>query len=254
MPGFFTYSKGLLFFINNKIYIVRVIRFLIDMVEKRGGEASSSNEGVNKLILKKAAHRRAEQIRSKAFISSREVYDLIRSFFKKHLEIDYEFTHDELMKELRKIYLSPELQAKVYGLFKKVSEIEHSSKSFSREELEQLLIEFKEIVDALIVSHYEKDKSFLRKVKDSLHKMFSREHHKMLQPDDSVLSEHERVIVKMNMLLDNAKRWIDSNPDKAKKTYKELMEIYESLDEPKKEAYFAPINELYKMIQSRGKR
>ncbi len=224
------------------------------MAEKRGGEASSSTEGVNKLILKKAAHRRAEQIKSKAFISSREVYDLIRGFFKKHLEIDYEFTHDELMKELRKVYLPPDLQSKVHNLFKDVSEIEHSSRSFSREELEQLLVEFKEIVDALIVSHYEKDRSFLRKIKDSLHKTFSRKHHKMLQPDDSVLSEHERTIVKMNILLDNAKRWIDSNPEKAKKTYKELMEIYESLDDPKKEAYFPPINELYKMIQAKDKK
>lgn len=222
------------------------------MAEKRGEEASSSaSANANKLILKKAAHRRAEQIRSKAFISSKEVYDLVRSFFKKHLDIDYEFTHDELMKELRKVYLSPELHGQVNGLFKKVSEIEHSDKDFSREELEQLLVEFKDIVDAMIVSHYEQDKSFFKRLKDSIHKVFSKEHRKILQPDDSVLSEHERVIVKMNMLLDNAKRMLDSNLDKSKKDYSELLGIYETLDEPKKKAYFSPINELYQMIQTR---
>jgi hypothetical protein len=222
------------------------------MAEKRGEEASSSASiNANKLILKKAAHRRAEQIRSKAFISSKEVYDLVRSFFKKHLDIDYEFTHDELMKELRKVYLSPELHGKVNGLFRKVSEIEHSDKNFTREELEELLVEFKDIVDAMIVSHYEQDKSFFKRLKDSVHKMFSKEHRKILQPDDSVLSEHERVIVKMNMLLDNAKRMLDTNLEKSKKDYQELLAIYETLDEPKKKAYFGPINELYQMIQSR---
>ncbi|MBN2459027.1 hypothetical protein JXB28_01980 [Candidatus Woesearchaeota archaeon] len=224
------------------------------MAEKRGEESSSTSSAsanANKMILKKAAHRRAEQIKSKAFISPKEVYDLVRGFFKKHLDIDYEFTHDELMKELRKVYLSPELHGKVNGLFRDVSEIEHTNKEFTREELEQLLLEFKDIVDALIVSHYEQEKSLLKRMKHSFHKMFSKEHRKMLQPDDSVLSEHERIIVKMNMLLDNAKRMLDTNLDKSKKDYQELLTIYETLDEPKKKAYFSPINELYNMIKAR---
>lgn len=221
------------------------------MVEKRGEQTNPSPNPVNKLILKKAAHRRAEQIRSKAFISPKEVYDLVRSFFKKHLEIDYEFTHDELMKELRKVYLSPDLQEKVNNLFRKVSEIEHTNKNFTREELEALLLEFKEIVDAMIVSHYEQEKSLFKKLKHSIHNLFSKKHKTMLQPDDSILSEHERTIVKMNMLLDNAKRMLDTNLEKSKKDYQELLSIYETLDDVKKKAYFPPINELYHMIKAR---
>lgn len=217
------------------------------MAEKRGEEASPS--AMNKLILKKAVTKRINQIKTKAFISEREVYDLVRSFFKKHLGIDYEFTREELMKELKKVYLTPELQSKVDNLFKEVSEVEHSSKPFQREELDRILDEFKEVVEALIGSHYRKEKSFIKKLKDSLHKLFSRKHETMLEIDESVLSENERVIVKMNMLLDNSKRWSEKDTVKSKQAYKELLGLYNSLDPGRKKAYFKPVNELFRMIK-----
>ena len=129
--------------------------------------------------------------------------------------------------------------------------MEHSSKNFTREELERILSEFKGVVDRLIVSHYQIEKNFFKKLKDSIHKMFSREHHKMLEADETALSENERIIVKMNMLLDNAKRWSDDDIVKAKEAYKELIEFYDSLDEARKKAYFGPVNELYQMIRSK---
>ena len=219
------------------------------MAEKRGEETGSSTK--NKLILKKAVTKKIKQINSKAFISDREVYELIRSFFKKHLDVDYEFTHQELMKELRRIYLTPELQQKVDALFKKISEVEHSDKTFTREELEQLLKEFNNVVDQLIVSHYQKEKSFGKKFKDWVHKIFSTKHKDMLNVDESVLSENERIIVKMNMLLDNSKRWSGKNIEKAKEAYKELMHLYESLGEERQKIYYPPIQELYQMIRSK---
>jgi hypothetical protein len=219
------------------------------MEEKKRGEESSSTS--NKLILKKAAYKKVDHIMSKAFISEREVYDLIRSFFKKHLTIDYEFTHEELMKELKKVYLSPDLQEKVKRLFGDVSEIEHTSKTYTREELEKILKDFREVVDGLIVSHYQQERSFFRKLKDNVHKMFSRKHRKLLEPDESVLSENERIIVKMNMLLDNARRWSDSNIEKAMEAYQELLAIYNNLDESKKKAYYRPVQELYIMLNNK---
>lgn len=218
------------------------------MVEKRGEEASSG--AINKLILKKAANRRTSQILSKAFISEKEVYNLIRGFFKKYLEIDYEFTHKELLKELKRVYLTPDLQKKVNSMFNKISSIEHSSKPFPRDDLENLLIDFNEIVEELIISHYVKNKSFMNKLRDSIHELFSKEHNTMLEVNESVLSENERIIVKMNMLLDNSKRWSDKDIKKSKEAYKELLELYNSLDEDRKKAYFKPVQELYNMIKS----
>jgi hypothetical protein len=221
------------------------------MVEKKRGDEASST--TNKLILKKAAYKKVDRIMSKAFISEREVYDLIRSFFKKHLTIDYEFTHEELMKELKKVYLSPELQEKVRHLFEDVSEIEHTSKTYTREELERILEDFRLVVDGLIVSHYQQERSFFKKLKDNIHKMFSRKHKKLLEQDDSVLSESERVIVKMNMLLDNARRLSDSNLEKAMEAYQELISIYDTLGDAKKKVYYKPVQELYNMLNSKQK-
>lgn len=219
------------------------------MAEKRGEKPSSSN--VNKLVLKKAVSKRIKQIQAKAFISEREVYDLVRSFFKKYLDIDYEFTREEILKELRKVYIPPDLQDRVKELFEHISEIEHTSKAFSREELEKILAEFKDLVNLLIVSHYQKEKSFFKKLRDSLHKHFSKEHEKILEVDESVFSQTERIIVKMNMLLDNAQRWADKDVEKSKKAYKELIELYNSLDDDRKEAYYKPVQELFHMIKGR---
>ncbi len=220
------------------------------MVEEKRGEDASSNTQ-NKLILKKAANKKINHLRSKAYISEKEVYDLVRSFFKKHLTIDYEFTHEELMNELKKIYLSPDLQEKVRNLFEDISKIEHTSKSFTREELEEILKDFEGVVEGLIVSHYQQDKSFFKKIKDWLHKTFSRKHKKLLDTDETVLVENERTMVKMNMLLDNAKRWSEIDLGKAKEAYQELMEIYNTLDMKKKKAYYEPVQALYRIITNR---
>ncbi len=217
------------------------------MAGKRGEQ--SSPDVNNKLILKKAVHKRIEQIEAKAFISEREVYEFIRSFFKKYLGIDYEFTREELVKELKKVYLTPEIQKRVNDLFIKISEMEHSSHAFNKDELQGFLLDFKALVDDLIGSHYQKEKSFFRKFGDSVHRFFSRKHKKLLEIDESVLSGEERQVVRMNMLLDNAKRWCGSDLEKSKKAYSELLRIYNSLEPGRKNAYYKPVQELYNMIK-----
>ncbi len=218
------------------------------MVEKRGEESFTTN----KLILKKAVNKRIEQILSKAFISEKEVYDLIRSFFKKHLSVDYEFTREELMSEMKRIYLSPELQSKVKNLLDNISQVEHSDKAFTREELEKLLSDFRGVVDELIVSHYQQEKSVFKKMKDHVHRLFSSKHKTLLEVDPSVLSEDERVIVKMNMLLDNTKRLSNKDIKQAKDNYKELTALYNSLSEARKKVFFKPVQELYELIKNKG--
>jgi len=221
------------------------------MAEQKRGEETSSI--ANKLILKKAVNKRIDNILKKAFISEKEVYDLVRSFFKKHLSIDYEFTREELMKELKKIYLSPDMQDDVRQLFDDIGAIEHSSKAFSREELARLLEDFRKVVDGLIVSHYQQEKSFIKKLRDNIHNAFSGKHKTILEADDSVLREDERSVVKMNMLLDDAKRLSDVDIAKAKEIYKDLITIYNSLDQAKKKAYYEPVQQLYRMIKTKEK-
>jgi len=214
------------------------------MEEKRG----ESDSITNKLILKRAVDVKIKRILGKAFISEREIYDLVRDFFKKYLGVDYEFTADELLKELRRVYVTPELNLRIKLVLGKVAEIEHLSRSFSKPELEILLNDFKGIVDALIVFHYDK-KSFFKKLRDALHRSVSEDHKNVFENDEAVLSENERAIVKMNVLLDNAKRWSDKDIEKAKQAYKELLEIYDQLDPERKKSYYEPVNELFALIK-----
>ncbi|MFH0869852.1 MAG: hypothetical protein V1866_02240 [archaeon] len=217
------------------------------MVEKRG-EVESSIE--NKLVLKKAVDTKIKHVNAKAFISEREVYDLVRGFFKRYLDIDYEFTCDELIKELRRVYLSADIQARVKILLDRISEIEHLSREFSKQELQQMLADFKELVDMMIVSHYEKH-SFLKRLGDWLAKPFSHQHKEVFD-DSALLSENERLVVKMNMLLDNAKRISDLDISKAKEIYKELIQVYDSLDPDRKQRYYKPVNELYSLLKNKS--
>ncbi len=215
------------------------------MVEKRGEKES---ELVNKLILRNAVSHQVKVLSSKAFITEREVYDLVRGFFKKYINIDYEFTSDELIHELKKIYLPLQLQDQLSKILSQISEIEHLTRSFSRQELVSLLASFESLVVALIANHYEKQ-TLTTKLKHLFHKSVSTEH-KDLFEKGAVTDESS--IVKMNILLDNARRWSKNDMDSAKKAYKELMELYNTLDDDKKKAYFGPVNELYGILKSGG--
>jgi hypothetical protein len=220
-------------------------------MDKKRGEESSS---VNRLMLKRAANKKIDSMLSKSYITEKEVYEAIRSFFKKHLEVDYEFTHTELMDELKKIYLSEDLKKRVHSLFERISEFEHNSREFKKEELEEILQEFKTVVDEMIVVHYDKHENFFTKIMHFIHHIFSRKHETMLDDiNEEEFFASQRHVVKMNMLLDNAKRMAEKNNlEEAKKFYKELNEIYTSLDENKKQAYYKPVSELFQIIKSKG--
>ncbi|MBN1792598.1 hypothetical protein JW826_02850 [Candidatus Woesearchaeota archaeon] len=217
------------------------------MVEKRGDLESKV---VNKLVLKKAVEHRIRQMSEKAFISEREVYDLIRGFFKKFIGIDYEFTADELASELKKVYMPEEMHERIRSLLDRISEMEHLSRAFSKDELVMILRDFKKLTDDMVVVHYEK-KSFFKRLADMFHGSVAQEHKKVLEADTS-LGEEERTIVKMNILLDNSRRWSGKDIEASKKAYQDLLVLYDALDEERKKAYYAPVNELYNMLKNKG--
>jgi hypothetical protein len=217
------------------------------MVEKRGGEELAL---ANKLLLKRAVEHKINVISEKAFISEKEVYELIRGFFKKYINIDYEFTSEELLKEMKKIYLPNALQEKVKSILERISEIEHVSRTFTKPELIAILNDFKTVVDEIIVVHYD-SKGFAKKLGDALHLGFSKKHETVLD-EATLLNENERIVVKMNVLLDNARRLAEKDSSEAKKSYLELMNLYNSLDDQKKMAYYKPVSELYALLKNKG--
>jgi len=220
------------------------------MVEKRG----ESDNITNKLVLKKAVESKINHLLGKPSVSEKEVYDLIREFFKKYLGVDFEFTSDELVRELRRVYVTPDMQERIHNLMDRVSEIEYLSKKFSSEELNVLLQDFKILVDELIVYHYE-NKSLFKKVKDVLCGSVSKKHKKVMEDSEkNCFSETERRVVKMNMLLDDAKRLLKKDDvHQAKQVYTELIDVYNGLSEEKKKAYYPLVTEVYGSINSKEK-
>ncbi|MBR9703559.1 hypothetical protein GOV10_05955, partial [Candidatus Woesearchaeota archaeon] len=70
-----------------------------------GQEVSEKSRGVRLGTLKQEVLRRASFFEHKAVIDYREVYHLIRRFFKEYLERDYEFTISELREEVKRTYI-----------------------------------------------------------------------------------------------------------------------------------------------------
>ncbi|MFP4524399.1 MAG: hypothetical protein ACLFO2_03765 [Candidatus Woesearchaeota archaeon] len=103
-------------------------------------------------------------LQSKRSLKDLEVYRLIKEFFKEYLHAHYEFTFDELVKELDKVYIEKKLRENVYKLLRDFSTIEYKDEEMPQETLQQVLSTFSKLVDALIKSPSEKKQGFLSKL------------------------------------------------------------------------------------------
>ena len=122
----------------------------------------------NKFLLKQNTYRDIKQILNLTNIPEKETYNLIRNFFKLYLDLDYEFTNEELKKELKKVYFSHELKEDTSLLFDSLSKIEYFSEPLSQPKLRKLLLNFKKVIDEIVTVHYKKESSFVKKFQDSL--------------------------------------------------------------------------------------
>ncbi|MBU1976120.1 MAG: hypothetical protein KKG59_06990 [Nanoarchaeota archaeon] len=111
------------------------------MVEKRGE---------NRLLLKEIFLKRTNYLLSKQILKEKEVYNIVRDFFKEYYNVDYEFTQNELMDELKKIYFEPETRKKVEQLLEKAFKIQYSDKPLEIEELKSILKQFSKLLDTII--------------------------------------------------------------------------------------------------------
>ena len=180
------------------------------MVEKRGEEGSvETNQGSKEQFLEdtgknnknkknKKTNAKSEQANSKRELSENttkkigylisksqvreeELYQLVKDFFKDYLKLDYEFTHEELMVELKTVYLEKELLDELESFLKKIAKIECFDNNFSNAEIKTLIEKFEEI-SKQIMGPLEKQgesssivKKVLSSVKDSVKQVVLRE-------------------------------------------------------------------------------
>lgn len=136
------------------------------MKTKRGEPLNSSS--MNKVLLKQSYIKKLNIILTEESIIEKETYNLIRNFFKEYLNLDYEFTNEEMKKELKQVYFSMNLKERISTLFDTLSKIEYLSQPLSQSQLKNLLINFKSIIDDLVVVHYQEELSFIKKMQHSL--------------------------------------------------------------------------------------
>jgi|GEM_PF-3751661 hypothetical protein len=261
------------------------------MVEKRGEEKSSpeATEAISKDaealkpkgFLKKNRRNKAEEtnpkkiiyestkkkidyVLSKSEIKEEEVYELVKGFFKEYLKLDYEFTNQELMEELKKVYLEKELLDQLEDFLKKMALIESFDNNFSPAELRKMLTRFDGMIKELIGPIEEQKKKSLfggmleslknkKKAKKSqieqkeekLREKVKEESKTGSAPSMSAASCQKKIreLLKLIKRKIRARQW-----DEAKKIYMDLLNVYENADKVTKHKYYDLIYNLYSKL------
>lgn len=136
------------------------------MSKKRGGDNVSSRETIgSKKLLGELTHRKINYYLSKTYLDDADFYKVFKEFFTELLEIKYEFTCNELIKELDKVYLDESIRARLRNLIAKVNIIEYKEKAYKDEEIKKMFEELKNLVNILIKNNNTVKKGFFAAIK-----------------------------------------------------------------------------------------
>ena len=226
----------------------------------------------SKHLLKEMTQKKAQFLLSKGHIVEQEVYDLVKGFFKEFLQAKYEFTADELIAELKKIYLETHVWKRLQPLLDKMSRIEYSDKKQSEEDLRDMVKEFILLLGIIITAKLPKKISWhkrlahiiTRRKEEEIEELedirintaqeneiyneveheFAKEDKRAVQMEASAGSdaEIEKLIKQINEHLGK------SNKKEAARLYKKLNKKYGSLANEQKQVYYTILNELYEKI------
>ncbi len=94
---------------------------------------------------------------SKRTIRDIDVYSVIKEFFKEYLQVDYEFTFEELHEELKKIYVQKSVKDKLLAMIQKFQSIEYQDDEIPQEVLQEVLSDFSSILNDLISAEPKKE-------------------------------------------------------------------------------------------------
>lgn len=119
-------------------------------MEKKRGEEFVRRD-VEKRLFKDIFLKRCEYLHSKRVLKEQEVYTLVKDFFKEFLDLDYEFTEQELSNELKRVYLDEQTHSRVNALLMSVFRIQYTDVGLSEEELRKILKDFERIVNSMVM-------------------------------------------------------------------------------------------------------
>ncbi|MEM2131270.1 MAG: hypothetical protein QXR96_01985, partial [Candidatus Woesearchaeota archaeon] len=160
---------------------------------------------------------------------------VIRRYFKTLFNLRYEFTYEELIKEINSRKVSQTFKNVFINFFEKSTEIEFSGKSISKEEFKAFLSEFKQIV--LLTSSLEKQREEAEKNNTEIYK------EKTTKEDKINLKDIYNKINSAENLL------IQKNINEAYFLYLRIINDYKLLDYDEKKKIYGFIERLYQEIK-----
>ena len=195
--------------------------------------------------------RKAAFLLRKPFVEQHEVYVLAKAFFKAYLRKEYEFTADELRKELHKIYLSTVVRERVEALVEKLGLLEYTDTQYSQAELKFLLQDLDGIVEMLVVER-RRQLPFLTRVANWLFRKSPREARATVISEYPVVEDADPVTVELNTILEDVYLELEKgNARKAAKLYKALLGKYDRLGVTAQHRLYHKVNAAYEAIAKR---
>jgi len=170
---------------------------------------------------------------------SREFVRIIRDFLSSLLKIEYEFTHEELCKEIEKHKVSVALRIMLITFFKKISEVSYKGYRMKKKELRELINEARIIVK-FGSEEYIEGKTEKREIK----KKGLREKQKIKKESRLILEIYKDLIKAKNSIR-------ESDIDSAKLAYIRVRELYKELPVKEKRKIYKRIVWLYDKIKEK---
>ena len=241
-----------------------------------------------KRLLKKNHHQKIDYVLTKAFINDSDVYKLVKDFFAEYLNLDYEFTHEELSKELNKRFIEESLKKEITIFLAQLSHIQfNNDKHPSQDQLRSMISTFKDIISKLIVFEEQKQKNVFLKIKEFFSKLVKTKKSQESSPEkkekqvqtekkgiktetntspsldrknkdvlmDKGFQELSKVSQSMpssltpqSLIIEIEKEIGMNNLIAAKNNYKKLIQLYNGLSDMEKHNYFGKIRALYSKL------
>ncbi len=157
---------------------------------------------------------------------SAEFSRIVREYFKDILNLEYEFTYDELLREIKKKNVNPEIESLLVEFFNRATKIEFAGHKLRRRELQSLINEAKEIVH---LTSKEEEKKKLRLIQ---------------------IPKEIKDVDKVFVAITNIEKLLSRNNVKmAMRLYLKTLDAYNDLEEKDKDIIYPVLKRLYKELK-----
>ena len=191
-----------------------------------------------------------------------QFFHIVKLFFAELLKIRYEFTFEELNKELERKRIDKNLKEQITFFLKKLSVVEYSNETLSEQELKKLLSDFLKLFEKLTFNEEEVKETRLCKILRILrfkrvtkHKKDSGKKQNALlvlmqhiSPKLKINLEKNRLEQIHNMLIKALDMLNNNKIQKSKQLYVKIKEKYNHLSIENKKEIYDDILFLYKEL------